>query len=180
MPDWEQWPYSEIKIRDALRRLRELLGLTQEQLARSMGVTVRSVARWETQAESLPLEVLVRLRHKAIELGDEALFEYFERMVRSATSDDDEADLAVAVHDMTPGNLKEIKLVVELLRRVREDDPEVQPVVQEIEKLIQKTQILLAEQFRARKAAAKQPPGPTAKERILAAAKKTQKEQEHE
>jgi repressor LexA len=53
---------------EELRRLRERLGLTQEQLARELGVHRVSVARWETGEHRIPEPVarlLGRLRQEA-------------------------------------------------------------------------------------------------------------------
>jgi DNA-binding transcriptional regulator YiaG len=38
----------ENKVESPLKALREILGLTQEQFAYLLGVTVRTVSRWET------------------------------------------------------------------------------------------------------------------------------------
>lgn len=42
----------------ALKRIRRLLGVTQRALGRKLGVTVRTVTRWELGQSAMPLEAL--------------------------------------------------------------------------------------------------------------------------
>jgi hypothetical protein len=115
----------------------------------------------------------------AVQAEDENLAEYFHHMARAAYARSMDADAEMAGDDMLPGNLREMAAVSELLRCMREDDPEAQPVLREIQKLLDRRRALLEEEReRARQAAAQQPPGPTQRDRLLAKLRATDPEDE--
>jgi transcriptional regulator with XRE-family HTH domain len=124
-----------MRLRDALRQLREALDFTQEQMARRMGTTVRTIARWESgPVNSLPLEMLILLRHVAIQANQEALAEYFNDSLYETYARDD-AELAASVQWFLPSNLREMHLIDEFLRRLRKSDQAIAPVIMHLDDL---------------------------------------------
>src|SRR5215467_13318287 len=73
---------SEISLRDALRALRSHLGLSQEQLGRKIGSTIRTIATWESgSVASLPADVLMHLHFLAIDADAEDLATFFAALL---------------------------------------------------------------------------------------------------
>lgn len=127
----------DVELREALRRLRAELGLTQEQMSRRIGITTRSAARWESgSVDSLPPGQLINLRHLAIQTENEELAEYFhELLMETYATGGEAAETEAAVYELMPNNLPEWQAVSELLHRMREDDPAIRPVVSQIAEL---------------------------------------------
>jgi len=174
----DRQPAAKIRLRDALRRLRERLDVTQERMAQYMGVTVRSIARWETEADSLEFDFLIRLRHLAIEAEEEDLAEYFHRMIGEAWLNDEYADESLATYDFLPANLEEMRYVGELLRRLRSLDSAIEPAIRNLDELIQEREAREEEQRKADEQAARQSPRPKLRDKLRARAKG--KEEKHE
>ena len=82
--------------------------------------------------ESLPPNVLVHLRHLALEASDESLSTFFDDRLRESFADRDSLELGAEIYSFLPGNFIEMHVVGELLRRMREDDPSIKPIVDEI------------------------------------------------
>jgi transcriptional regulator with XRE-family HTH domain len=118
-----------VNLRDALRRLRERLDFTQEQMARFLNMSTRSVARWETEAGSLPLWQLMRLRLMAVWSDDESLVGSFDQLMLASGLDESFIEGLLR-------NARELELVKTLLGHMRAQDPEIEPVLREIQKLI--------------------------------------------
>jgi transcriptional regulator with XRE-family HTH domain len=69
-------------IGSAIKEVRKALGgISQERFAHRLGMTTRTVSRWEA-AESLPAGVLSRLRSQAIEVGARDAKAFFEKKIR--------------------------------------------------------------------------------------------------
>jgi transcriptional regulator with XRE-family HTH domain len=123
-------------LREALRQLREALGETQEQMARRMGATVRTIARWESgPVNSLPAGMLIHLRHVAIQANREDLAGYFDGLLPKSYGDDDAMDVAASVHRYLPANRRELELMGELLDGIRKADPEIEPILTQLDQL---------------------------------------------
>ena len=58
----EQSPQDEKEVRQFLKTLRELLGLTQDQLGILLGVTGNTISRWETGKSQPTLTIPQSLR----------------------------------------------------------------------------------------------------------------------
>ena len=126
---------------DAIRELRRVAGFTQAQLAVRMGTTARSIATWESGSmETLSPEVLLHLRHVALESEDEELAVYFDGLVLTNYADRDAVDAGAMVYSLLPGNLLEMQIVGELLRRVRGNDPAIKSIVDQISNLAKQRQ----------------------------------------
>jgi transcriptional regulator with XRE-family HTH domain len=128
----------QTQLRDVLQELRDALHCTQEQMARRMGVTVRTIARWESgPVSSLPLGMLIHLRHVAIQVCREDLAGYFDVLLQKSRADDDANDLVLAagVYGYLPANRRELELMGEFLSRIREADPEIEPVLARLDEL---------------------------------------------
>ncbi len=118
-------------IKDAMRQLRQALGgLTQERFARKLGITVRTAARWEA-SDTLSPQTLTQLRSLALGASEWALADWFETRIREdldlRPDDEDLGDAAPM-----PGTPEERDLVAEFLRRYRESDAAIQPVVEQL------------------------------------------------
>jgi transcriptional regulator with XRE-family HTH domain len=125
------------QLRDALRRLRDALHSTQEEMARRMGTTVRTIARWESgPVSSLPFGMLIHLRHIALQAKREDLAGYFDGLLQKSRADDT-TDLAVAasVYEYLPANRRELELMGQLLKGIRKADPEIEPVLAQLDEL---------------------------------------------
>lgn len=156
-----------LELREALQHLREELGLTQEQMARRVAVTTRTIARWESGlVETLPIGQLVRLRHLAIQAENEDLADYFNELVTdSYARGGGDAETEAAVYELMPGNLAEWQVVGELLRRMREDDPAIKPVVSLISELLK--QRVEAESIEEERIRARMPKRVPLRERLM-------------
>lgn len=148
-----------------LKRLRSVLGDTQEQLARRMGTAVRTIARWESESEpvgSLPLEVVMQLRHLAIEAEDDIVMQYFDDRAYAICDSPDATEWSRLVFSYLPRSQKEIEAVGELLRRMREEDPAIRPVLKQLGGLLQ-ARAVQEEQERQREAERRAARGPELK-----------------
>jgi DNA-binding transcriptional regulator YiaG len=142
------------QLRVVIKHLRGVLSLTQEQLARRMGTVVRTVARWESESEpvdSLPAEVVMQLLHLAVEAEDGASFHYFQERVSEICRGPDATEWTRHVFRFLPWNQKEIEAVGELLRRMREGDPAIRPILKQLDALL-KQRVADEEQVRQEEA----------------------------
>jgi transcriptional regulator with XRE-family HTH domain len=152
----------------ALQVLRAELRLTQEQLARRVGVTTRTIARWESGlVGSLPAGQILALRNLAIETENEDLADSFNELLHG---DPDETDLETAVHGLFPGNLAELQAVSELLLRMRRNDPAISPILSQISELRLRRQEAERQEEERRRALL--PERPPLRERLLETLKK--------
>lgn len=164
----EQSRRSEIKLCDLIRRLREAYGITQEQMAREMSLTVRTIAKWESgEVESLPAYGLLLFRHLAIRRGKEDLAAGFDEMLFARSA----SETAPALYGFLPRNRIEIEVMEELLARLRANDPAIDPLLIQIHALREqrRTEEELAGEKRARqKLAEQQGKALTLRDRIMA------------
>jgi hypothetical protein len=123
--------------------------------------------------------VLVRLRHAAVQAEDEDLAEYFDHLVLArGPSDPDRAEAEIAIYDFLPGNLKEMRYVAELLRRIRADDPAIEPALRHMDQLIEETRARMNEEWARQRAS--RPPRPKLRDRLLAVKREREEREERE
>src|SRR5215831_17807029 len=133
---------SDMTLRDALRALRHHLEITQEQLARKIGSTIRTIATWESgSVASLPADVLMHLHFLAIDADVDDLATFFAELLLANYANRDARELGGLVYSFLPLNLQEMRVVGELLRGMREEDPDIQPIVEEIQLLVDRKRL---------------------------------------
>jgi transcriptional regulator with XRE-family HTH domain len=171
MKDWmKEWG---LGVSDAIRRLRNDLGITQEQLARRMGCTTRNVAKWESgKLESLPPDVVMQLRHVAIQAEDEDLAAYFTELFGQTGWDPN--SVVVNAYQFLPGNLLEMQVVGELLLRLRNNDPAIDPILSQIHALSDQRRVEEEKEIERQRAARPKRSG-SLRDRILAMRAEKQK-----
>ena len=129
---------AQSEIGEAIKKLRQALGgISQERFARKLGVTVRTAARWEA-AESLSAPILSRLRGIAQAANAREIAEFFEERIRESL-DFQEDDFFLEQIALTPGSEDEKDLVAELLERYRNEDPKIEPIVEQLRALMTET-----------------------------------------
>jgi transcriptional regulator with XRE-family HTH domain len=159
-----------LELREAIRHLREALGFTQEVFAWRMGVTVRTIAKWESSGlKSLPPNDLIHLRHVAIEAEAEDLAAYFDELFQATGCD--ECSATVHVYEFLPGNSFEMTVVMELLRRLRKGDPAIEPILRGIYELWEQHRAEVRAEVQAERERREAQPNKSAslRDRILAA-----------
>jgi transcriptional regulator with XRE-family HTH domain len=102
---------------NAVKALRQFLGISQEKLARRLNVTVRTVARWEwkTPDETLPASTLNRLRVFALNVGAVDVAQVFEAQMKKDLDLNENGPES----PYTPRNPQECAIVIEALERHR-------------------------------------------------------------
>jgi transcriptional regulator with XRE-family HTH domain len=113
--------------RQLVRRVRHALGdISQEQLARRMGITLRTVTRWENgEMSDLPLRALARLRHTLYqpdvdEYDDEKLGWELESAIL------DKLQKETKALEFLPQTHGEMLLVSRLLTEMRRPEPDIE------------------------------------------------------
>src|SRR4030095_4318801 len=133
---------SEMTLRDALRALRSKLGLTQQQFSQKMGLSLRTVAASETgSVASLPADVLMHLHFLAIDADADDLADFFVESLLANYANRDARELGGLVCSFLPLNLKEMRVVGELLRLMRDQDPDIKPIIEEIQLLVERRRL---------------------------------------
>lgn len=70
-------------VSEAVKELRQALGgITQERFARNLGVTWRTVARWESPMQNIPVMTLSTLRSIAVAAKAKNSADCFESKIR--------------------------------------------------------------------------------------------------
>jgi transcriptional regulator with XRE-family HTH domain len=126
---------TERSTSDAIKELRVALGISQETLAHRIGVTLRTVARWET-GDRVPLEGLAKLLNVAYEVlptipptdTPTAFVDHFVGAIASII------DPVLSSGNILPSSVRELILVNEFLLRLRSGSPEIAPIVKRLDK----------------------------------------------
>jgi transcriptional regulator with XRE-family HTH domain len=112
-----------------LRQLRQSLGgISQERLAHRMGVTTRTVARWEKDPARIPTDGLMKLRVAALELGQVEIAERFTDLLQLRTH----ANTMGGLLGLAPLGPEEIAVVAELLTHWRRRTEGIQPILNKL------------------------------------------------
>ena len=116
-------------LKGAFHQLRAFLGdLSQEQFARKLGITVRTVARWES-GQALSPRILSQMMSMARGVSAWDAAEWFKRELRAALKLGPDERLN---EELAPETTEEHALIGEFLRRYRSKDPLLQPLVEQL------------------------------------------------
>jgi transcriptional regulator with XRE-family HTH domain len=117
-------------IGDAIKELRKALGnISQERLARVLGSTTRTVARWEA-SDSLSPSALSQLKSIAQKANAWGPADFFSQKLHEVLDwEEDDFDLDTS---SVPGNEAEREIVQSVLKRYRADDPRLQPILEQL------------------------------------------------
>lgn len=108
-------------VHAAVKQLREALGgFTQERLARHLGVTTRTVARWESSGALIPESVIRRLRSIALSIDANDIAGVFHALIEAYEGRAKDPVPMIPFNDPLPRTPEERFIVAAVLKAYRE------------------------------------------------------------